>query len=63
MNGPVFHVGLATDPICADWDTIDKALEYLTRNRRALADTIALVARDSVFPKPTSSARSSLTFP
>lgn len=42
MSDSVFHVGLATDPICADWDTIDKALEYLTRNRRALADTIAL---------------------
>ena len=42
MSAPIFHVGIASDPICADWPAIDKALEYLTRNRRALGDTIML---------------------
>ncbi len=42
MNDPVFHVGLATDPICADWNAISASLEYLTRDRRALGYTITL---------------------
>ena len=42
MSDPVFHVGLATAPICADWHAIETSLTYLTRNRRALGYTIAL---------------------
>lgn len=42
MSDSEFHVGIATDPICADWNAITTALEYLTRNRRAAGDTITL---------------------
>ncbi|MFN8467246.1 MAG: hypothetical protein U0X20_16940 [Caldilineaceae bacterium] len=42
MSDSTFHVGIATDPICADWKAICVALEYLTRNRKAAGDTIML---------------------
>ena len=42
MDTPEFHLGIATDPICADWKAISTTLEYLTRNRRAAGDTITL---------------------